>query len=132
MSASITYNHANLYVEEVFTEHLSNRKTTTDIGYAVWYMGVVIGHTFYGESLSGGTLLQEGEILCVNTNHCYKKYPSRNFAGYTEYHFGTEPDQLPEECYQLRVMKLHELSKEVQDALSGVLTAYKASRMLSA
>lgn len=132
MSESVMYKPANLYLEEIFTEHLSSRKTTTEIGYVVWYMGVVIGHTFYGKSLSGGTLLHEGEVLCVHTNHCYRNYPSENFDGYTDYHFETEPDQLPEECYQLRVMNFTELSTEVQNSLSSVLTAYKASRMLSA
>lgn len=122
---------AIIYVKEISSINGRNGRTKAEVAYATQCIGVNIGGTLYGLQQSISDLLADDEVLIVSTNHCQRCTHASQYADFEGYAFETEPDQLPVECYQLKISLLDEVSVEIQDALFEALDNYQ-SRLVSA
>ena len=72
--------------------------------------------------VSDSHLLAENEVLVVKVQDCLRT--ALFLAGYTQYVFNTEPDQLPAENHKLKIIPFEELSPEIQHELDRAILEY--------
>ncbi len=113
-----SHKNAMLFVQEM-TQRSGG---PVDVAFATWCVGPRIGDTLYMIQVSESDLLADEEVLVVKDNTCLKM--PLMLAGFTQYSFCTEPDQLPRENRDLKIVNICELPENIQEAIDSVHNDY--------
>lgn len=109
----------------LFVEEMSQTrpKGPAEVAFATWCVGARVDDMLYVTQVSKSNLLAEDEVLAVKITDC-QRIPVI-LAGFTQYTFSTEPDQLPSESHKLKTMLFDELSEEIQRELDRAIFEYQ-------
>lgn len=108
-----------LFVEETAQKR---SKGPAEGEFATICAGARIDDMLYVTQVSQSRLLAENEVLAVKVQDCLRT--PLFLAGYTQYVFTTEPDQLPSENHKLKTLLFEELSPEIQHELDRAILEY--------
>lgn len=109
-----------LYVQEMSQ---TRPKGPAEVAFITGCVGAKVDDMLYVTQVSKSNLLAEDEVLAVKVNDCLRMPVP--LAGFTQYTFSTELDQLPSENHKLKVMLFDDLSEEIQRELDRAILEYQ-------